>query len=132
MAVTEVAVQGFRIPQNIEKWLKDHDGVNLSINFNNASADCGYAHIMWLTVEISMLNRRCNRCGYDLLWNPDDRDSKCLRHTYDAWHYDTVFAWCANHNEQTLSEAFDEWEKSQPKAWMQPVKRLYSGTFGWR
>lgn len=36
----------FVIPDNIREWLKQHDGVNLAINYNSAFADYGYAHII--------------------------------------------------------------------------------------
>lgn len=124
--------QDIHIPDNIATWINEHNGVNLSINFNNASGDAGYAHVMWYTVEISMLTRTCNRCGYDVIWNPDDSESKCIRHTYNAWRYDTVFAWSAFQNTKSLEDCFDCWLKSQSEKSWEPIKKMHFGQIGWK
>lgn len=124
--------QDIHIPDNIAKWIKEHDGVNLSINFNSASADSGYAHMLWHTVQISMLTRTCNRCGYDRLWRPDDRESKCQRHTYNAWRYDTVFTWSEFQNSTTLEDAFNKWLEAQPDKYDAPVVKMCFGQMGWK
>lgn len=105
--------QDIHIPDNIAEFLAIHNGVNLSINFNSVTADSGYAHMMFHTVIISMITRTCNRCGYDQLWRPDDSDSHCSRHTYNAWHYDNVFVWSDFRNDKSLEDAFEDWKASQ-------------------
>ena len=125
-------VQHIDIPNNIAEYIEAHDGINLSININNADGDYGYAHMTWYTVVLSRLTRTCNRCGYDPLWKPNDDDSKCLRHTYNSWRYDEVFAWSPTDNHLSLEEAFDVWLKSQPTSWELPVKKMTFGQIGWK
>ena len=120
------------IPDNVAGYIEAHDGINLSININNADGDYGYAHMTWYSVILSRLTRTCNRCGYDPLWKPNDDDSKCLRHTYNNWRYDEVFVWCPIDNHQSLEEAFDVWLQSQPTSWDQPVKKMSFGRIGWK
>ena len=115
------------IPDNIEKWIEKHDGVNLSVNVNPASTDYGYAHIKHLTVTISMLTRTCHHCGYDQIWNPDDSESKCRRHTYGIWRYDPVFEWTSNDGWTTLKTAFDVWlsKQTHDNGWNPIVKMRF-------
>ena len=120
------------IPDNIAEYIEAHDGINLSININNADGDYGYAHMTWCSVILSRLTRTCNRCGYDPLWKPNDDDSKCLRHTYNNWRYDEVFVWSPIDNNQSLEEAFDVWLQSQPTSWDLPVKKMSFGRIGWK
>lgn len=101
------------IPENVADYIKTHDGTNLEISINAAFADYGYAHILHKAIIISKLTRTCHWCGYDPLWNPDDSESKCQRHTYDNWRYDPVFAWYPNAG-IGLEEAFDDWLSIQP------------------
>lgn len=124
--------QDIHIPDNIAKWIKEHDGVNLSINFNSASADHGYAHMIWHNVVISMIDRHCNRCGYDILFNPDDSESRCLRHTYSPWKYEDVFVWSEFQNPLSLEESFTIWLENQTDKAFQPVKRMTFGQLGFR
>lgn len=123
--------QHIDIPDNIAEYIDRHDGVNLNINFNNASADHGYGHMLWHTISISLLTRTCHRCGYDVIWNPNDSESKCQRHSYNNWRYDDVFIWSEFRNEMTLEEAFDKWLSEQPKRYDQPVKKMVFGKIGW-
>ncbi len=114
---------------NIAEFMKEHDGCNISINFNNADGLNGYGHIMWCSVHISMVTRTCQRCGYDPLWHPDEEQSKCLRHTYDSWRYDDVFIWRSmlkegHINISSLERAFDIWLKAQPKQCSQATKLM--------
>lgn len=120
------------IPDNIAEYIEAHDGINMSININNADGDYGYAHMTWYSVILSRLTRTCNRCGYDPLWKPNDDDSKCLRHTYNSWQYDEVFVWSPTDNHLTLEEAFDIWLQSQPTSMNQPVKKMTFGQIGWK
>lgn len=117
----------FEMPQNIERYLKEHDGVNVAVNFNSASADYGYAHILHKSVVMSKLTRTCNRCGYDPLWKPDDSESKCLRHTYGASRYDPVFSYSYTKNPLSLEECFDIWLDRQGEV----CEYIGFGKFGW-
>ena len=119
------------IPENIAEYIDRHDGVNLSFHINQADADSGYCHRTFYSVYIKRLTRTCNNCGYDPLWKPDDDESKCLRHTYNSWRYDTVFIWRPDGNHLSLEEAFDIWLKEQPTAWNQPVKKMIFGEVKW-
>ena len=125
-------IQHIDIPDNIAEYIEAHDGINLSININNADGDYGYAHVIWYSVVLSRLTRTCNRCGYDPLWKPNDDDSKCIRHTYNSWRYDEVFVWSPTGNNLSLEEAFDIWWQSQPTSWDQPVKQMTFGQIGWK
>ena len=120
------------IPDNVAGYIEAHDGINLSININNADGDYDYAHMTWYSVILSRLTRTCDRCGYDPLWKPDDDDSKCLRHTYNNWRYDEVFVWSPTDNYLSLEEAFYVWLQSQPTSWNQPVKKMSFGRIGWK
>ena len=124
-------IRHFDIPDNVAEYIEAWDGINLSININNANADFGYGHMTWYTVIISKLTRTCNNCGYDPLWKPNDENSKCGHHTYNAWRYDEVFAWSPIENPMTLEESFDVWLKAQPKRWNEPAKLMIFGKIGW-
>ena len=125
-------IQHIDIPDNIAEYIEDRDGINLSININNADGNCGYAHMTWHSVVLSKLTRTCNRCGYDPLWKPNDDDSKCIRHTYYSWRDDEVFEWRPTGNNLSLEEAFDVWLQSQPTSWDQQVKPMTFGQIGWK
>ena len=116
------------IPENILNFLGSHDGVNLAINYNSASADYGYAHIMHRNVVISILTRTCQRCGYDPLWKPNDDDSKCRRHTYSNFRYDEVFAWDSRYT-LSLEKCFEEWQNQQKP--YSAVKPMTFGKLSW-
>lgn len=125
-----------KLPQNILDFIRRFDGVNVSINYNSASANHGYAHCLFISVSISMLTRTCHRCGYDSLHNPDDTESKCGRHTYNSWRYDVVFSWTQNENNKTLEECFNEWFAVNHDRFKQekcvPIKIMDFGYRGWR
>lgn len=120
------------MPENMAKYLKEHDGVNVAVNFNSASADYGYAHILHKSVVMSKLTRTCQRCEYDQLWKPDDAESKCQRHSYGAYRYDTVFAYSEEENPLSLEVCFDAWLEAQPEKYNEPCKKILFGRFGWR
>ncbi len=125
-------IQDFHIPENIVKYLKENDGVNLAVNWNSAGADYGYAHTIWHNVVITKLTRTCQRCGYDPLWKPDDTNSKCLRHSFGEWRYDVIFSWSQEGNDESLEECFDEWMKYQPKKWYDPAIKVLFGRYSYR
>lgn len=103
------------IPKNLAEYIDRHDGACVVVAFNNASAQYGYAHLMHTTVKLELLTRTCNNCGYDEIWHPELWESKCLRHSYGNYRYDTVFAWRAERSDVTLERAFDIWVENQPK-----------------
>ena len=124
--------QNFSIPDNIARYIEQHKGVNLAINFNSVSADYGYVHDIHHTVVLSVLTRTCNRCGYDPLWKPDDSESKCIRHTYGRWRYDDVFVWSADTNDLSLEKCFAIWEKrDQERKYNEPANHMIFGKIGW-
>lgn len=118
------------LPENICEWLRQNDGVNVSVNFCSASANCGYTHRILKTVVISMLTRTCVRCGYDPLWNPDDTESKCLRHTYNPYRYDDVFAWEEHKDANSLEDDFSKWLDANPKNCEKPMVTMLCGSLG--
>lgn len=118
------------IPANMAEYIRTYHGANLSINFNHVDALNGYGGVLYCTVELSCITRTCRRCGYDLLWKPDDIDSKCLRHAYGSWRYDTVFAYSPVDNELSLEDAFAIWLKAQPASAFQPRKQMMFGKVG--
>lgn len=128
----EILKKSFSIPENIAKYISEHDGVNLSVNYNSAGADDGYSHMIWHTVVMTRITRTCSRCGYDPLWNPDDTNSKCMRHSYGAYRYDEVFAWSPIENDETLAQCFDQWIDQQPTRWDDPTVKMSFGRFGYR
>lgn len=122
------------IPENMIRYLREHDGVNITINYNHADADHGYAHVTWRTVVLSRLTRHCNNCGYDPLWNPDDSESRCGHHVYSTWHYDPVFVWGdMGGTRDKLEKCFELWEKEQPKEneYRKPAKYMSFGKTRW-
>lgn len=121
----------FEIPENIIKYIKEHNGTNLEIDYNHADADHGYAHNIFHTVALSMLTRTCHNCGYDVIWNPDDKESHCGRHSYNNWRYDEVFVWSEYQNSITLEEAFNMWLSAQLDVWYKPVVKKTFGQIGW-
>mgnify|MGYP006988923739 CR=1 FL=1 len=127
-------IEDIQIPDNVDRWANEHNGVNIAVNYNFVDGESGYAHMLFRSVVISQITRHCNRCGYDPLWNPDDSNSKCLRHTYSTWRYDDVFAWTDNANPLSLEECFDLWLSQQPTEheWDKPAKEMTFGQFGWR
>ena len=83
----------FEIPENIADFVGHHDGSSMEVSLNPAFTVSGYAHVIWLTVRVSMLNRRCIHCGYETLWNPKPEKPCPCRHTYAKITYDDVFTW---------------------------------------
>ena len=128
MMIREQMKQDIHIPDNIAKWIKEHDGVNLSINFNSASADYGYAHVIWHNVVISMITRHCIHCGYDELFSPEYFESKCRRHTYTPWEYVDVFTWNEDCNPLSLEECFNIWLEQNTG---HPIKEMRFGNGTW-
>lgn len=118
------------IPENILKFISEHNGVNLAININRADCDDGYAHIIHHSIVISQLTRTCHHCGYDQLWAPDDTNSRCQRHQYGSWRYDVVFMWTKEGNWRTLEECFEEWLELNRDTYKPCIKKEY-GRFGW-
>ena len=103
------------IPGNMTEYLSRQDGACVVVSFNSAGEQYGYAHLMHTVVELTMLTRTCNNCGYDEIWRPELWESKCLRHSYGDYRYDTVFAWRAERSDTTLEQSFDVWLENQPR-----------------
>lgn len=108
----------YQIPENMAEWLGKKDGTAIEFIINPAFGDYGYAHIVWKRIEIRMITRKCNRCGYDQLWNPEP-DKPCLyRHTYNNWEYETVFQYEYIEDDEPvddISYAFTKWLELQPQ-----------------
>lgn len=129
----ESRIELFHIPQNIAKYIADHDGSVIELSICHADADDGYAHVLWPAVSVKRLTRTCIHCGYDPIWSPDDSNSRCRRHAYNSWRYDTVFSWSGpNKTDQDLASAFDTWQQAQPSnGYVNPVKYMRFGQFDW-
>ena len=119
------------LPLNVLRYVEENDGTSIAININSASADYGYAHVIHKSVVISRLTRTCHHCGYDPLWKPDDSESKCRRHIYSTFRYDTVFTWTPNQCDLSLKDAFDQFLKAQPQKYGSPCIRKDFGKIGW-
>lgn len=117
------------IPNNIVQYIYRNDGVNLSVNINSAATISGYGRMIFCTYVLSKITRTCHRCGYDPLWNPDDTESKCIRHTYDGYRYDEVFAYSPDDEGRSLEECFEEWlsKNNNPN---KPAERMIFGRTG--
>ena len=118
----------FEIPDRIANYVRSMCGCNLQVNYNETDALNGYGGIQHVSVYIQMLTRRCSRCGYDEIWNPDDRQSKCNRHTLQPGRYDDVFVWKPECR-RPLESCFDEWLSLQPTEyeWPSPmIMRRYT------
>lgn len=108
------------LPENIKKYQKRHI-VNIAINFNMTDGLNGYGQILHRNVVMSAYHIRCNRCGYDNLFNPGAwYESKCGHHTYEE-DYAEVFAWSDTENDESLEECFSDWESIQGNALIDPV-----------
>lgn len=122
----------FTVPDNIAKYATMFHS-NVAYNFNVTDGLNGYGILCHRSVVVSRLTRTCNRCGYDSLWNPDDMDSKCGRHTYGNVRYDPVFVWSETGNPLPLEEAFDDFLKDQPGPdEIKPAKFKQYGIIGYQ
>lgn len=112
----------YGFPDSITEYMKRHHAV---INISVESSAClnGYGQRADTMLELKLPYRKCQRCGYHSLWNPNDDNSHCVRHTYTKG-FDTVFAYDPDKCNLSLEQAFCEWLSKQPQITSQPVKEL--------
>lgn len=100
------------LPDNVVNYCGQYYS-NIEIDLCNTDVECGYGVRISGGVKVMRPYNRCTNCGYHSLWNPDDSESKCLRHTYvKGW--DTVFSWSIE-SDMELEKAFDCFLAMQPK-----------------
>ena len=109
------------LPDNIAKYFNDHY-CTIEISVCHTDVECGYGSRISKVFKILLPFCKCNRCNYNSLWNPDDSDSKCLRHTYTKG-WDVIFAYTLETGEHKMSldTAFDKFLKAQSKSDMLPI-----------
>lgn len=95
-----------------EYMMRFHSAVEASIS--TTDVENGYGIRVERRIVLKRPYCRCNRCGYHSLWNPDDSESKCLRHTYEKG-WDTVFCYDPDRSHMELKDAFVDWLTKQPK-----------------
>lgn len=110
------------LPDNFAAYCSEHY-CNVQINVCLTDVECGYGERISGNIKIMLPYKECTRCGYHSLWNPDDTESKCLRHNYKRG-YDTVFCYdIENRNHISLEQAFDVFLKEQ-KEGNSPIKKI--------
>lgn len=109
------------LPDNIAQYFNDHFCA-IEISVCHTDVECGYGSRISKAFKILRPFCKCNRCSFHSLWNPDDSDSKCLRHTYTKG-WDVVFSYTLDTGEHKMSldAAFDEFLKLQPRSEFLPV-----------
>lgn len=120
IAFTRSLAQQFGIPgaplnllEYMQKW-----HCNLQINIGTTDVECGYGRRIVQNIRVMKPFEECSRCGYHSLWNTDDTNSKCNRHTYGRRGYDTVFSYTIDAGEKkalTLEQAFDRYLEMNPR-----------------
>lgn len=114
------------LPDNMAEFLMVHAST-LEISVCHTDVENGYGSRITRLLQVKLPYRKCNRCGYHSLWNPDDTNSHCMRHTYEKG-WDTVFAYDPDNNFISLPDAFSEWLSKQPTEWIKPTKKgMYLG-----
>lgn len=109
------------IPDNLAEYMMHHY-CNLQANIGITDVEQGYGVRIEKRIRLMLPFKKCNRCGYHSLWNPDDSKSKCLRHTYtNGW--DTVFSYNPDCG-VSLEEAFSEFISLQSADESKPVVAL--------
>lgn len=111
-----------QLPDNIAEYMLSFHS-NLQYNVSSTDVENGYGLRIEKRLRIMRPYRRCIRCGYHSLWNPDDSKSKCLRHTYEKG-WDTVFSWNPESGVE-LERAFSIFLESQDADDSKPVVRTY-------
>ena len=104
------------LPDNIAQYFNEKH-CTIEISVCHTDVENGYGCRITQCFRILRPYCRCNRCGYHSLWNPDDSNSKCLRHTYEKG-WDTVFLYTLGAGEvkMPLEVAFEEFLSKQPKS----------------
>ena len=111
------------LPDNVAQYFNENH-TTIDISVCNTDVEQGYGVRITKCLRILRPFCRCNNCGYHSLWNPDDTESKCRRHTYTKG-WDTVFSYTLEIGEHKMSleKAFDEFLKRQPDRLTLPVIR---------
>ena len=114
------------LPDNVAQYFNENH-TTIDISVCNTDVEQGYGVRITKCLRILRPFCRCNNCGYHSLWNPDDTESKCRRHTYTKG-WDTVFSYTLEIGEHKMSleKAFDEFLKRQPDRLTLPVIRCDS------
>ena len=111
------------LPDNVAEYLNSHYS-NIQFDICKTDVENGYGEKITRRVSIMLPYKRCINCGYHSLWNPDDSESHCRRHTYEkGWA--TVFSFQMNNAQRSLENAFDEFLKQQPENENDPVVFYY-------
>lgn len=116
------------IPDNIAEYMmRYHSALEASVSCTDV--ENGYGLRIERRILLKRPYCRCVNCGYHSLWNPDDSNSRCLRHTYEKG-WDTVFCYDPDKSYLELKSAFSNWLLKQPNAWNEPVVAgLYVGGY---
>lgn len=110
------------IPDNLAEYMMRYHS-NLQANVCVTDVENGYGVRVTKSIRLMRPFCKCNRCGYHSLWNPDDSDSKCLRHTYTKG-WDTVFSWNPDSG-VSIEDAFSEYLELQSTDESKPVIALH-------
>ena len=113
------------LPGNVANYFNENY-CTIEISVCNTDAECGYGYRINKCFRILRPYCKCNNCSYHSLWNPDDSDSKCKRHTYTKG-WDCVFSYSLDGAEDKISldEAFDLFLQRQSKLAYEPIKELH-------
>ena len=110
---------GISLPDNMALYTGVHH-CNIQLNISSTDVERGYGRRVEKRLYIMLPYEKCSRCGYHSLWNPDDRESRCSRHTITRG-WDKVFSYdfdsCV-----PLEKAFQQFLDKQPdREWMPTV-----------
>ena len=113
------------LPDNVAQYFNEYY-CTIEVSICHTDVECGYGCRISRCFKVLRPYCKCSRCGYHSLWNPDDTQSKCLRHTYTRG-WDTVFAYMIDTGETkpSLEVMFDEFLKKQPDSDYLPVVSLF-------
>lgn len=109
---------GLQLPDNMAVYVGEYYS-NIQLNVCNTDAENGYGYRITKDLRIMRPYEKCTRCGYHSLWNPDDSESRCRRHTLTRG-WDTVFSYEFG-SPITLEDAFQQFLDKQTDDWRAPV-----------
>ena len=115
------------LPDNLAAYFNDRYCA-IDISVCNTDVECGYGVRITKRLQVLHPYNECRRCGYHSLFNPDDTNSKCNRHSYKkGWA--VVFSYSLDSGEQKMSleDAFSMFLKDNPdrRPGNQPIKALH-------
>lgn len=90
---------------------------NIQINYNPTAAINGYGSSGNFSIVVSCFRERCNNCGYDSIYNPENWETACkYRHTYEARDYVDVY-YSGNHMtiDRVIDAIYKEFNNDIPK-----------------